>query len=84
MHKLIATLTNHPSASEEALFEDTKLIEFSVEFNDPDEILKALEPLIMAFRGSDTTAIVLRVTTESGAIVLRGTIKDGFSGVAIS
>lgn len=82
MTKLVAILTNHPSAQQKPFFEGTKIIEFEV--RDSQEILETLESKIMKLRGNNETAIGLQVKTESGVTVLRGIIKDGFSGTSIS
>ena len=84
MHKLIALLSNHPSPLEKELFNGTKTIEFFVQDpHDFEEVLRVLEPLVMEIRDEDTTALALRVNTESGSMVLNGTIKEGFNGIVV-
>jgi len=85
MHKLIVTLTNHPSALEKNIFDGNKVFEIFVE--DPtnhEEILNKAEPKATELRGDSKEAIRMEVADESGAILISGTVKDGFNGVIMS
>ncbi len=83
-HKLVATLECYASPLEKTFFEGTKVIEFFVsDPHDAEEVLQTLEPLVMEIRGDDQTALLLHVTKDNGDTVLRGTIKNGFSGISI-
>jgi|GEM_PF-2125540 len=84
-YKLKAILSNHWSPLERSPLESPKVIEFLVhDLYNPEEILRVLEPLIMDFRKENQDALSLQVETESGNILLHGTIDKGFSGIAIS
>jgi hypothetical protein len=85
MHKLTVTLSNHPSPLEEAIFEGRKIVIIEVEDpHDPEDILNKLEPIVIEIRGDNKSAITVRAITDSGNLVLEGTIREGFHGVLMS